>query len=89
MKMIDHNHFICHCYYVFFCVFTHHFIRQDMILWKKLMTPSNYFCKHMFATLTALFLILSVINTAFTVCISKKIRRISVFLFWTFILESE
>ena len=41
------------------------------------------------AALTALFLILSIISTAFAVCIPKKIHRISVFLFRAFILESE
>ena len=39
------------------------------------------------AALTALFLSLSIISTAFAVCISKKIHRISVFLFRAFILD--
>lgn len=38
---------------------------------------------------TSLFLILSIINTAFTVRIPKKIHSISVFLFLAFILKSE
>ena len=41
------------------------------------------------AAFTVLFLILSIISTAFAVCIPKKIHRISVFLFLAFILESE
>ena len=40
-------------------------------------------------TFAVLFLILSIISTAFAVCIPKKIQRISVFLFRAFILESE
>lgn len=41
------------------------------------------------AALLSLLLILSIISTAFAVCIPKKIHSISVFLFRAFILESE
>ena len=41
------------------------------------------------AALTVLFLILSIISTAFAVCIPKKIHWISVSQFHAFILESE
>ena len=46
----------------------------------------HYYCH--FSALVAVFLILSIISTAFAaVCIPKKIHRIFVFLFHAFILE--
>lgn len=53
------------------------------------MAPSDIFVKSHHAAFAVLFLILSIISTAFVVCVLKKIQRISVFLFRTFILESE
>ena len=41
------------------------------------------------AALAVLLVTLSIISTAFAVCIPKKIQRISVFLFLAFILASE
>ena len=41
------------------------------------------------AALAVLLVTLSIISTAFAVCIPKKIHRISVFLFRAFTLESE
>ena len=35
MKMMDHNHFICSFYCIFFYVFSPELIRQDMMLRKK------------------------------------------------------
>ena len=41
MKMIEHNHFICH-FYSHFSVLSHNSIRKDMKFWKKsLMLSSN------------------------------------------------
>lgn len=39
MKMIEHNHFICH-FIVIFCAFSHNSIRKDMKFWKE---PDAFF----------------------------------------------
>lgn len=65
--MIDHNHFICHCY-SHFSVFSHTITWNSEEVWCPLLP---LWVKPYHDTLAVLFLILSVINTAFVVCIEN------------------
>ena len=58
---------------------------SEEVCWPLLILSVNLY----HAAFTVLFLILSSISMAFSVCIPKKIRRISRFLFLAFILASE
>lgn len=70
MEMIIPNHSICYFYYDF-SVFVF------IILFGSIRKSCH-------TALFCLLLILSIISTAFAVCILKKIHRSSVFLFRTF-----
>ena len=86
MKVIVHTHFICHFYSPILTQFypTEHDAPEEVFGLLLHLPVKSYH-----AAFTVLFLILSIISTAFAVCIPKKIHRISVFLFLAFILESE
>ena len=89
MKMTDHNHFICYFYFNF-PVFYRINLSGDHDVPEEVRRPLLILSvKSCHAALFSLFLIFSIISTAFAVCIPKKIHRISVFLFRAFILESE
>ena len=86
---VSRNHPICHFSYKSLISYSNshqfgHEVPEEVI--RLLLILSVKSCH---AALFSLFLILSIISTAFAVCIPKKIHRISVFLFHAFILESE
>ena len=89
MKMIGHDHFICHSY-CHFSVLSHILLSdRTCVLGRSLMTSSDSVSKIISCCFSCFVSDFSIISMAFAVCIPKKIHSISVFLFLAFILESE
>ena len=85
MKMIGHDHFICHSY-CHFSVLSHILLSDRTFSGRSLMTSSDSVSKIISCCFSCFVSDFSIISMAFAVCIQKKIHR---FRFLAFILESE